>query len=59
MFWRMQKLLVTFARSDSGATAIEYGVVAAGVAAFIAATVYGLGENIQTTFYDKLTAVMK
>ncbi len=59
MFGRLKRNMTDFAQSDSGATAIEYGVIAAGVAAFIAATVYGLGGNIQDVFYNKLTALMK
>lgn len=38
-----------------GATAIEYAMIAAGVGGTIAATVYGMGSKLQTTFYDKLT----
>jgi len=37
------------------ATAIEYSVIAAGVGAAIAATVWGLGSEIQTTLYNKIT----
>jgi Flp pilus assembly pilin Flp len=39
---------------ESGATAIEYGMIAAGVGGFIAATVWSLGSQLKTTFYDKL-----
>ncbi len=59
MFGRLKRNMTDFAQSDSGSTAMEYGVIAAGVAAFIAATVYGLGSNIQNVFYNKLTALMK
>jgi len=42
--------------SDTGAsTAIEYSVIAAGVGAAIAATVWGLGSEIQTTLYNKIS----
>lgn len=40
---------------EGGATAIEYGIIAAGVGAFIAATVWSLGSSLQTNFYDKLS----
>jgi pilus assembly protein Flp/PilA len=38
-----------------GATAIEYAMIAAGVAGAILATVYGLGSGIQDNFYNKIT----
>jgi pilus assembly protein Flp/PilA len=43
-----------FGSDQSGATAIEYAMIAAGVGAFIAATVHGLGSTLKTTFYDKI-----
>jgi Flp pilus assembly pilin Flp len=41
----------------SGATSIEYAMIAAGVGAFIAATVLSLGSTLKTTFYDKLASI--
>jgi pilus assembly protein Flp/PilA len=38
----------------SGATAIEYALIAAGVGAAVSASVYGLGSRIQDTLYNKL-----
>jgi pilus assembly protein Flp/PilA len=46
-----------FCADENGATAIEYGMIAAGVGATIAATVWSLGEGLKTTFYDKLAAL--
>jgi len=46
-----------FCADESGATAIEYGLIAAGVGGFIAATVWSLGAHLKTTFYDKLAAL--
>ena len=46
-----------FCADESGATAIEYGLIAAGVGGFIAATVWSLGAQLKTTFYDKLAAM--
>jgi Flp pilus assembly pilin Flp len=43
---------------NSGATAIEYALVAAGVGAAIAATVFGFGSELKTTFYDKIAALL-
>jgi pilus assembly protein Flp/PilA len=46
-----------FCADESGATAIEYAMIAAGVGGFIAATVWNLGAHLKTTFYDKLAAL--
>jgi pilus assembly protein Flp/PilA len=43
-------LLIRFRRDESGATAIEYGLIAAGIAAAIIAVVNTLGTNLNTTF---------
>jgi Flp pilus assembly pilin Flp len=43
---------------DRGATAIEYALIAAGVGAAIAATVFGFGSELKTTFYDKIAALL-
>ena len=45
----MSKLLAFF-RDDSGATAIEYGLIAAGISVAIIAAVNGLGTQLNTTF---------
>jgi len=37
-------------RDESGATAIEYGLLAAGIALAIIATVQALGTTLNTTF---------
>ena len=46
-----------FCTDESGATAIEYAMIAAGVGGFIATTVWGLGAKLKTTFYDKLASL--
>ncbi|MES1155165.1 MAG: Flp family type IVb pilin [Pseudorhodoplanes sp.] len=43
-------LLKNFLRNESGATAIEYGLIAAGIAVAIIATVQGLGGKLTSTF---------
>jgi pilus assembly protein Flp/PilA len=43
-------LLKTFLRDESGATAIEYGLIAAGISVAIIAVVNGLGDKLQATF---------
>lgn len=42
--------LVAFLKDDSGATAIEYGLIAAGISIAIIAVVDGLGTQLNTTF---------
>jgi pilus assembly protein Flp/PilA len=44
------KTLFRFAKDESGATAIEYGLIAAGISVAIIAVVQGLGRNLNTTF---------
>ena len=47
-----------FLADERGATAIEYALVACGVGAAIAATVFGFGSNLKTVFYDKIAALL-
>jgi pilus assembly protein Flp/PilA len=47
---RMQKLLKDFIADESGATAIEYGLIAAGISLAIIAVVNGLGTKLNTKF---------
>src|ERR1700693_2274506 len=47
---RPMRLLTHFLSDQSGATAIEYGVIAAGIAVAIIAVVNSLGSQLQTTF---------
>jgi pilus assembly protein Flp/PilA len=42
--------LIKFLKNESGATAIEYGLIAAGISIAIIATVNGLGTQLNTTF---------
>ena len=46
----MRRLLLAFANDQSGATAIEYGLIAAGIAVAIIVVVNGLGTQLNTTF---------
>jgi pilus assembly protein Flp/PilA len=41
---------LNFLSDQSGATAIEYGLIAAGIALAIIAVVNGLGSNMNTMF---------
>jgi len=47
-----------FQSDESGTTAIEYAIIAAGVGAAIAATVYNMGTQIKTTLWDKIAGAM-
>ena len=46
----MNGVIMRFARDVSGATAIEYGLIAAGISVAIIAVVNGLGSQLKTTF---------
>lgn len=46
----MGKYLKGFIADESGATAIEYGLIAAGISLAIIAIVNGLGTNVKTKF---------
>jgi pilus assembly protein Flp/PilA len=44
------KNLIRFLKDDSGATAIEYGLIAACISVAIIAVVQGVGGKLVTTF---------
>ena len=46
----MKSLIARFAKDESGATAIEYGLIAAGISLAIIAVVNGLGSTFNTKF---------
>jgi pilus assembly protein Flp/PilA len=46
----MKNLISRFVKDQSGATAIEYGLIAAGISLAIIAVVNGLGSNLNTKF---------
>jgi pilus assembly protein Flp/PilA len=46
----MSKLFARFLHDESAATAIEYGLIAAGISIVILAAVNGLGTNLNTMF---------
>ena len=53
----MTNLVKRFAKEESGATAIEYGLIAAGISVAIIAVVQGLGTNLKNTFQSVSTAL--
>ena len=46
----MKNVIARFVKDESGATAIEYGLIAAGISLAIIAVVNGLGSNLNTKF---------
>lgn len=46
----MKNLIARFVKDESGATAIEYGLIAAGISLAIIAVVNGLGTTLNTKF---------
>ena len=46
----MSNIFSRFMKDESGATAIEYGLIAAGISVAIIAVVQGLGTKLSTTF---------
>ena len=46
----MKNILKKFIADESGATAIEYGLIAAGISLAIIAVVNGLGTKLNTKF---------
>jgi pilus assembly protein Flp/PilA len=53
----MKTILARFVKDESGATAIEYGLIAAGISVAIIAVVQGLGTKLNTTFTSVSTAL--
>ena len=53
----MKNLIARFVKDESGATAIEYGLIAAGISVAIIAVVQGLGTSLQNTFSTVSTAL--
>ncbi len=52
-------LLKSFLRNESGATAIEYGLIAAGISVAIITVVTNLGSSFNTTFGKVMDALHK
>jgi pilus assembly protein Flp/PilA len=53
----MFDLVSRFLRDETGAAAIEYGLIAAGIALVIIAAVQLVGSNLHTTFGSVAAAV--
>ena len=46
----MKSLILKFIKNETGVTAIEYGLIAAGIAIAIITAVNGVGSKLSTTF---------
>jgi pilus assembly protein Flp/PilA len=53
----MSALFARFLKDESGATAIEYGLIAAGIALVVIAAVQQTGTKLKTTLSSVATAV--
>ena len=53
----MKNLISRFVKDESGATAIEYGLIAAGISLAIITVVNGLGTKLNTTFTSISTSL--
>jgi pilus assembly protein Flp/PilA len=53
----MNNLMSSFLKDETAATAIEYGLIAAGISVAIIAVVQGLGTNLKATFGSVSTAL--
>jgi pilus assembly protein Flp/PilA len=51
------RCFIEFLSDESGATAIEYGLIAAGIALAIIAAVNGLGTNLNNVFTSVNTSL--
>jgi pilus assembly protein Flp/PilA len=53
----MNRQIRAFLKDESGATAIEYGLLAASISMAIISVVQGLGSHLRTTFGSVSTAL--
>ena len=54
---RLPQTIRRFVRDERGATAIEYALIAAGIAVAVASTIMSLGGSVQA-MYDRIFAAM-
>jgi pilus assembly protein Flp/PilA len=51
------RLIVKFLKDESAATAIEYGLIATGIAVAVIPVITGLGTKLKSTFSTISTAI--
>jgi pilus assembly protein Flp/PilA len=44
------RLIISFLKDENAATAIEYGLIASGIAVAVIPVITGLGTHLKTTF---------
>lgn len=52
MLIKLLALKNSYVKNEDGATAIEYGLIAAGISLGIMAAVYAFGDDLETLFGD-------
>jgi pilus assembly protein Flp/PilA len=57
MEFSMKNLVSRFVKDESGATAIEYGLIAAGIAIAIITAVQGVGTKLSSNFASISTSL--
>lgn len=55
----MRSLVYRFMSDKSGATAIEYALIAGGISIVIIGTVTTIGSQLNSAFYDKINSALK
>lgn len=53
----MRRLITAFLKDELGATAIEYSIIAGGVALAVVAAVNGIGSSVKTPLTTMQTAI--
>ena len=57
MFVKLLALKDAYVKNEDGATAIEYGLIAAGISLAIVAAVYAFGDDLNTLFEGLSTSL--
>lgn len=47
-----------FAADERGATAIEYAIMAAGIAVMVVGAINAVGQGVKSAFFDHIAAAM-
>jgi len=55
----MKNLIARFVKDQSGATAIEYALIASGIAAAIVSIVFGVGNTVVNSLYNKVNTNLR
>ena len=55
----MRKLVLRFVNEETGATTIEYGLIAAGISIAIITVVFTLGTQLDGTTFNSVSSALK